>query len=313
MTQPLHVIFGAGPVGQAIMDELLTKNDIHIRIISRNGLVNPPIGVEVCTGDATDHAFTRQACEGATTVYFALNAPYDRWPELFPPLQKGVLAGAEAAEAKLIVMENLYAYGPTNGKPMTEDLPYRATSDKALTRAEMSRELIEAHKQGRVRVAIGRASDFFGPRVTESAMGEIVMKAAVNGGTAQVLGKPDMPHTFSYMPDIGKALVILGEREEALGEIWHLPAPETLTQSQFIGRVYMAAGNKPKIQAANRFLVRILGLFNPMMREFLKTLYQFEEPFILDHSKFDRTFGNIATPLDEAISTTVAWYQQYDG
>src|ERR671920_873767 len=185
----IHVIFGTGSVGMAVMEELVRRRK-RIRMINRSSRARVPYGVEVVGGDATDEGFTREASEGASVVYFALNPPYNKWPELFPRLQAGVLEGAAITGAKLIAMENLYMYGPTDGRPLTEDLPYAANTRKGTVRARMSEELMEAHKSGRVRVAIGRASDFFGPRVLASAAGEQVFSRAVQGKSAQVAGDP---------------------------------------------------------------------------------------------------------------------------
>jgi hypothetical protein len=41
----------------------------------------------------------------------------------------------------------------------------------------------------------------------------------------------------------------------------------------------------------------------------VEMLYEFEEPFVLDTTKFERRFGNIATPLEKALRDTVAWYR----
>jgi nucleoside-diphosphate-sugar epimerase len=266
--------------------------------------------VEVVGGDATDGAFAREASQGASVVYFALNPPYDKWPELFPPLQAGVIEGAAAAGAKLVAMENLYMYGPTDGRPLTENLPYAANTRKGKVRARMSEELIEAHTSGRVRVAIGRASDFFGSRVLASAAGEQVFGRAVEGKSAQVAGDPDQPHTYTYAPDIGKGLVTLGEREEALGRAWHLPSPETVTTREFVETIFEEVGKPARIQAAPKILLRALGLFNPALRETIEMLYEFEEPFVVDDSSFERAFGERATLLGEAIRRTVRWYRE---
>ena len=171
-------------------------------------------------------------------VYFALNPPYTRWTELFPPLQAGVIEGAAAAGAKLIAVENLYMYGLTRGRPLTEDLPYAPNTRKGTVRARMSEELMEAHTSGRVRVAIGRASDFFGPRVLTSAAGEQVFGRAVEGKSARVAGDPDQPHTYTYAPDIGRKLAILGEHEEAMGQAWNLISPETVTTHEIAWMIF---------------------------------------------------------------------------
>jgi nucleoside-diphosphate-sugar epimerase len=306
----LHVVFGTGAIGMAVMDELVRRGTRRVRMVNRSGRARVPHGVEVVGGDATDEAFTREASEGASVVYFALNPPYDKWPELFPRLQAGVLEGAASAGAKLIAMENLYMYGPTDGRPITEELPYAATTRKGTVRASMSKELMEANKSDRVRVAIGRASDFFGPRVLTSAAGEQVFGRAVDGKSAQVAGDPDQPHTYTYAPDIGKGLVILGEREEALGQAWHLPSPETVTTREFVEMIFEEVGKPARVQAAPKILLRALGLFNPGMRETIEMLYEFEEPFVLDDSRFKQEFGDHATLLREAIQRTVRWYRE---
>jgi len=305
----LHVVFGTGPVGMSVMDALVQRGPRRVRMVNRSGRASVPDGVEVVGVDAADPTFTREASAGASVVYFALNPPYNKWPELFPPLQAGVLEGAASAGAKLVVMENLYMYGLTGGRPLTEDLPHAPNTRKGAVRARMSEELMEAHSSGRVRVAIGRASDYFGPRVLVSAAGEQIFGRAVQGKSAQVAGDPNQPHTYTYAPDVGRGLTILGEREEALGQAWHLPSPETLTTRQFVEMIFEEVGKPARIQAAPKILLRAMGLFNPGMRELIEMLYEFEEPFVVDHSKFEQAFGEQATPLKEAIGETVRWYR----
>ena len=292
----LHVVFGTGPVGLAIMDELVSKGK-RVRVVNRSGRADVADDVEVVGGDAADPTFTREVSAGASVVYFALNPPYDKWPELFPPLQEGVLEGAARAGAKLVAVENLYMYGPTGGRPLTEDLPHAPNTRKGKVRARMSRELMEANASGKVRVTIGRASDFFGPRVLASAAGEQVFGRAVEGKSAQVAGDPDQPHTYTYAPDIGRALVVLGERDEALGRAWHLPSPETVTTRRFVEMIFEEVGHPARLQTAPKILLRAMGLFNPPLRETIEMLYEFEEPFIVDHSDFEAAFGMQATPL----------------
>src|ERR671916_2486628 len=306
----LHVVFGTGPVGTSVMETLMQRGRCRVRMVNRSGRASVPEGVEVVGGDATDEAFAREVSQGASVVYFALNPPYNKWPELFPPLQAGVLEGAASAGAKLVTMENLYMYGPTDGRPLTEDLPYAPNTRKGAVRARMSEELMEAHTCGKVRIAIGRASDYFGPRVLVSAAGEQVFGRAVQGKSAQVAGDPDQPHTYTYAPDVGRGLVILGEHEEALGQAWHLPSPKTLTTRQFVEMIFEEVGKPTRVQAAPKILLRAMGLFNPGMREMIEMLYEFEEPFVVDDSRFEREFGEQATPLREAIRRTVRWYRE---
>lgn len=304
----MHVIFGTGPIGRAVMAELVAQGK-QVCVVNRSGKLDVPAGVEVARGDAADPASTKTLCQGAEVVYHCAGAPYTQWLEKLPAMQAGILAGAAAAGAKLVVMENVYMYGPTHGRPLTEDLPYAATTRKGSTRARMAEELFAAHKAGKVRVAIGRASDFFGPGARASTSGERMFVPAIAGKTVQVMGNPDLPHTYTYVPDIGKGLVILGQRDEALGQAWHLPSAQTVSTRAFIEMIAQDAGKKAHIQAAPNWLIQALGLVNPLMRELAEMTYEFEEPFIVDHSRFVKAFGNHATPLAEAIHATVAWFR----
>ena len=306
----LHVVFGSGPVGRAVAAELV-RGGRAVRVVNRSGRAPGLHEVELVRGDAGDVAFARAAAGGATVVYQTLNPGYQNWPELFPPLQASVLAAAEEASARLVAMENVYMYGPTGGRPLTEDLPYAATTRKGATRARMATDLLEAHREGRVEVAIGRASDFFGPGVRDSAVGERAFYAALAGKPVQVMGDPELPHTYSYVPDIGRALVILGERDQALGRAWHLPSPPTVSTRRFLELVFAAAGQRPRVRRVPKPVLRALGLVNADVRELVEMTYEFEEPFVIDHGDFARAFGDHATALEQATSTTVDWFRDH--
>jgi nucleoside-diphosphate-sugar epimerase len=210
-----------------------------------------------------------------------------------------------------VVIENLYGYGPTGGRPLTEDLPAAATGPKGVTRARMADDLLAAHRAGKVRVAIGRASDYFGPGALVSAMGERVLYPALEGKRVSVLGNPDLPHTYSYVPDIGRALVVLGERDAALGQAWHLPSPTTVTTNRLIEMIATEAGRPVRVQLVPKLLFNTLSLVNRDLRELRELLYEFEEPFVVDHGKFTRAFGDHATPIKVAVHHTVAWFREH--
>jgi len=304
----LHVVFGTGAIGTALIEELHNTGR-RVRAVNTSGVADVPSGVELVGGDVTVDEFARAASDGAGVVYFCLGAPYTKWPELFPPLQAAVVAGASAAGARLVVLENLYMYGPTQGRPLTEDLAYSATTRKGTARAAMSQDLMTAHAAGDVQVVIGRASDYFGPRGLYSAMGERVFYPAIAGKKSRLAGKLDVPHTYSYLPDIARGLMVLGERDDALGRAWHLPNAETITTREFVEKVYVAAGNKPNMSGTPRFILKLVARKDPNVAEVIEMLYEFEEPFVVDDSQFIEAFGGHVTPLDEAIETTVEWFR----
>ena len=304
----LHVVFGAGQVGRTLAIRLSALG-LAVRVISRHRPVGLPDGLDWRAADASDPEAAMDAAKGASVIYQCLNAPYTNWPELFPPLQRGVLSAAEGNGALLVSLENVYGYGRTGGKPMTEDSPLAATSVKGRTRAAMTRELLAAAEAGRVRIAIGRASDFFGAGATETTLGERVFANALAGKRADLLGNPDLRHTYSYVPDIAAGLVTLGTDERAFGGVWHLPGPETVTTRQVLEVIAGEVGHPVAIRAVPKLALRALGVFNPMMRALCETAYQFDEPFVLDTSEYQSTFGEGGTPLPTAIATTVAWYR----
>jgi nucleoside-diphosphate-sugar epimerase len=310
-TAPHHVIFGTGAIGLATLDALRRRGET-VRMVNRSGVAAVPDGVEVIGGDASDPRFTTAVGQGARVVYQTLNPPYDRWTEQFPALQAGVLAAAEAAGARLVSIENVYMYGRPAGRPLTEDRDYAAHTKKGTLRGRMARDLLAALAAGRVRVAIGRASDYFGPRGgAQSNLGDRLFPAALAGSTATVLGDPDQPHTYTYIPDIGEGLAVLGEHPDAAGHVWHLPNdPHTRTTRQLVDAVYELTGSSPaKLRVVRPYQLRVGALVNRALRELLEMQYQFAEPFIVDSTKITSRLGVRATPLDEALAGTLAAYQ----
>jgi nucleoside-diphosphate-sugar epimerase len=169
----------------------------------------------------------------------------------------------------------------------------------------MARDLMAAHDAGRVEVTVGRASDFFGPRAGEqSLIGDWVIPPALADKPASVMGDPDMPHTYTFIPDIGENLVRLGERDDALGRVWHLPSPETRTTREVVGLVYQAAGTKPRLKVTPAWQMRALGLVNRTVREINEMRYEFDEPFIVDASRGETELGLRATPRADAVEHT---------
>ena len=314
---PRHVIFGTGAIGLAVLEALLHAGHSQVRdetarLVNRSGHARVGDDVEVIGGDARDPSFTTEVTRGAFVVYQTLNPPYSEWTAQFPLLQAGVLAAAEAAGARLVSMENVYTYGRPAGRVLTEDLPDAAHTIKGRLRGRMARDLLAAHDAGRVEVAIGRASDYFGPRGgAQSNLGDRVFPAALAGKTATVLGDPDQPHTYTFIPDIGEGLAALGEHPEAPGQVWHLPNdPDTHTTRQLVDIIHRQAGHPVgKLRAMPPPVLRALGLVNPTMRELVEMQYQFAEPFVVDSSKFANKLGAEATPVEQALADTLRTYR----
>src|SRR5215467_3465743 len=305
----LHVVFGAtGAIGGAVVGELLREGR-SVRAVSRGG--RAPNGAQGVAADATDPGQAVRAAAGAAVVYHCASPPYTQWPELFPALTGSILGAAESSGAKLVFADNLYAYGPVDG-PLREDLPANAGGRKGRVRVGMAAELLGAHRDGRVRVAIGRASDYYGPHGTGSVAGDTVFGRILTGKKPQWPGRLDQPHTFHFLPDIARGLLVLADHQEADGQVWHLPAAEPLTAQQFFDMIAESAGRPVPARAsvASPALLAAAGMFSPLLREMRETAYQFRAPFVIDSSKFDAAFGRLEpTPHRGAVEQTVAWYR----
>lgn len=312
--QAQHVIFGTGPLGRAVMRALIEKGAPaaadKICMVNRSGKADVPAGVRVVAGDAYDPATTRALCEGATVVYQCAQPAYHEWVSRFPALNASILEGAASAGARFVFGDNLYMYGDVDG-PIHEGLPYAATTRKGRTRAAMAEAVMAAHQAGKVMATIGRGADFYGPWVLGSTLGERAILPALQGKRASLMGNIDLPHTYTYIDDFGRALVILGERDEAPGQVWHVPNPPALTQRELMTLFCEEIGQPPKMSGTSRLMMWFGGLFIPEARESVEMMYQFEKPFVVDSSKFTRAFGDIATPHREAVKATVAWYRQH--
>jgi nucleoside-diphosphate-sugar epimerase len=305
----LHVVIGAsGGIGSAVVRALAAQGS-SVRAVNRSGKLEVPNGVEIAAADATDPARTRQACEGATVVYNCIHPRPGEEYDRFVTMSENILAGAEAAGASLILAASVYPYGKVD-RPMTEDMPHDPAEPTGKLHAKGVELAMEAHEKGRVRLAVGRSSNYFGPNAGRSYASDGIFYNALFKKSASVIGDVDTPHTYTYVDDFASGLVTLGEREEALGEIWHVPAAETITTRQFIEMVYNEAGEKPKILAGTRIPLTVMALFSKHMKFALQVLYQFDRPFIVDHSKFEKAFGADPTPHLEGMRNTLAWYRE---
>jgi nucleoside-diphosphate-sugar epimerase len=301
----LHVVLGAGPLGRATAEALIALGR-RVRIVNRTGqMVAPPEQAELVAAELTDPAAARRAVSGATSVYFCAQPPYHLWSGYFPALQAGALAATEAAGARFIAAENLYGYGP-RAEPLREDMRLRPNTRKGKVRAVMHETLMEAHASGRVRAAVARGSDFFGPGVEGSAVGGRAMRAVAAGRTVEVFGDPDAPHAYTFIGDFGRTLATLGTDDRGLGQVWHVPNAQAVSTRRFFEIAFRLVGKPAKLRRMSLAELRLLGLFIRPLREAIEMRYEFEAPFLVDTSRFETGFGISATPLESALWQTLA-------
>ena len=308
----LHVIFGTGPVGCWIA-RALTEMSLPVRAINRSGKrpALMPESVVIVKADASNPEQAIDAAEGATVVYQALNPPYHQWHEFFPGLQAGAMAAAKATGARYVSIENLYMYD--SSQPMTEESPEKPKSKKGALRKNMGEEVMEAHQRDEIQAAILRSSDYSGPGVEGSSMGEMVFGNLTAGKKAQLGGSATMPHSWAYIEDVGKAAAILGTNDEALGKMWIAPHATPVTQGDMVRMAAAELDIEPKYTVMGTFMMWLGGLFIPEAKASVEMLYEFNTPFVVDSSKFENTFGVSATPIEAGIKETVSWYKTHIG
>ena len=304
----LHMIVGAGPVG-SLTASLLARSGIDVRLISRHGDGPDESRVERVQADASNPDVLRGLATGAAVIYDAASPPYDRWVSDWPPLAASLLSAAEASGAVLVTVSNLYGYGRP-AHPMLETDPLTATTAKGRVRASMWQDALAAHQQGRVRATELRSSDYFGPRVRLSQMGERVIPRVLEGKAVRVIGDPDVAHSWTYITDVARALVTLGSDERAWGRPWHTPTNPPMSQRQFIGAL-CAAAKLPAVSVRTipPAVTSALGLVMPIIREIAEVRYQLDSPFIVDSSAAQSVFGLLPTPMPDALRDTVSWYR----
>lgn len=308
MATTRYVVLGStGGAGNAIA-RALHGAGLQVLAVNRSGSADLPSGVEQIGADITTPTDAANALSGADVVYLAAQPPYHRWPQEFPGMLTGVI-DAMPHGARLVMVDNLYGYGPRSS-PMSERSPERATDAKGQVRRTMTRTLLEAHRSGRIQMAIGRASDYFGPGADNSAITALAIQPAAAGKTIRWTADQDVPHSVAYLPDIARAYVTLGTAAQALGHVWILPHAPAVTGRRFMATVNAALPRPVKTGTISTTMLRLASPVHRISKETLGIAYQWAEPFVVDDSAFRSTFGPFDdTPLDEAVRTTVEWYR----
>jgi nucleoside-diphosphate-sugar epimerase len=220
---------------------------------------------------------------------------------------KNVIKACKQHNTKLVFFDNIYMYDKNSLNPITEDAPINPPSEKGKVRAEIAEMLLNEIKSGNLKALIARCADFYGPNIKNtSLLTETVFKNLSQGKKANWLGSVKFKHTFTYTPDAGKATALLGNTDSAYGEVWHLPtAPNPFTGEEWIKNIAEELGVEARYQVAPKFLVRIIGLFQPIMKEIVDMMYQYDRDYVFDSSKFEKRFEFTPTSYTEGIKNIV--------
>ena len=315
----MFFISGAtGGLGKAFAVECASRGwDLFLTDLQEDRLVLLAHGLEQTYGvkvivhpaDLTDLARVCQAVEGSEVAYLTAGLAYNHkvWAETWPAIMGNVIEACARAGARLVFFDNVYLYDPSRMNPMTEATPIGPTSRKGKVRAKIAQMLLDAVAQGKVEALIARSADFYGPGVQNvSILAETVFKPLSQGKKANWLGRDDKKHSFTYVPDAARATALLGNTPSAFGQVWHLPtAPDPLTGREWVAHIAKALGTQPRYRVAGKGLVRLLGLFLPVMRETVEMLYQYDRDYVFDSRKFEQAFDFSPTPYEEGIRKVV--------
>jgi len=305
------VIVGAGPTGTATARQLAPQGH-RVTVVTRTGDRSLGDGIERVSADATDSAALTAICRGANAVINCANPPYTTWATSWPPLASSFLEAAQQSGAALITMSNLYGYGPVSG-PMHAMLADRATGANGKVRAQMWADAKAAHDTGRIRAVEVRASDFFGPDVTDSSIGQRVVPRILAGKNVQFLGDLDVPHSYTYAPDAARVLATLAESADhddtLFGRTWLVPSIDS-TQRAMVEAIAAASDVAvPKMSTMGPWFLNTIGTVVPIVRALKEVRYQFTEPFIIDATETTAATRIAPTDTEAAIASTVAWWR----
>lgn len=299
MNQRTHLVVGAGPIGSAVVRRLVGAGD-QVRVVTRSGSGPDLPGVERVAADASGTPRLTGLAAGADVIYNCVNPAYNRWPTDWPPVAAALLRAAEESGAVLVTTANLYGYGPVSAR-MTEATPLTTTGRKGSVRVRMWQDALAAHQAGRIRATEARGADYVGPGA-ESHLGERTIPKLLAGKNVQVLGSPDTRHTWTYTEDMAMTLVALGADERAWGRAWHVPSALECTQREAIARLAEIAGvPMPKVSTVPGFLLKAMGVVNPVMRELPEVAHQLEQPFVMDSSAAQHELGLVPTPAADVL------------
>ena len=306
-TTPDAVVIGYGPVGATVVDQLIGAGR-RVRVVTRSG--SGPNGAERIVADAGDPSAIAAAIGDSPSVYMCFHAPYSAkaWAAMLPGMEAGVLAHAAATGAAVATAESLYAFDATAG-PISATTPLRPVSRKG----EVRRTLLAARTASDARVVSVVAGDFVGPRVVMAHAGDRMMVPLLAGKTLRPVGDIDQPHAFTHVPDLAAAMIRATTLDGIGHEVVMAPSAGSLTMRDLIARAAAAAEiDNPAVAPVSARLLALIGLLSPTMREVSEMSYQFTAPFEVDARDGERRLALAATPWEQAIAETVAWWRARD-
>lgn len=305
----MQTILGSGGAIGIELAKALTQYTTDIQLVSRNPKKLNETDT-VLSADLLNADDVKKAVQGSSVVYVTVGFPYNLkvWQNSWPKFMESVIAACKKENCKLVFFDNMYMYDKDHLDGMDEETPINPPSEKGKVRAQIAQMLMDEVKTGNLTALIARSADFYGPNIANTSMlNETVIKNLAKGKKANWMGAADRKHSFTYTPDAGKATALLGNTPDAYNQVWHLPtAPDPYTGKEWVEHIAKALGAKPKMQVAPKWMLQLIGLFVPVMKEMPEMLYQYDRDYVFDSSKFEKRFDMAPTPYTEGIAKVVA-------
>jgi nucleoside-diphosphate-sugar epimerase len=305
----LHTILGANGAIATELTTVLQSNAQKIRLVSRHP--KPVEGAEIFQADALNRDQVFRAVKGSDIVYLLVGLEYKKkvWETSWPIIMRNTIDACKATGARLIFFDNVYMYGRVKGK-MTESTPFNPSSEKGKIRAGIDEILLKEMNAGSLQAIIAKSADFYGPHASKTSVpGILVFDRMKKGKSAQWFINAKLAHSFTYTPDAAKGLYMLATKDSAYGQTWHLPSVlPALTGNEFIAMAAKYMHVSVRVQVLPKWLIQVVGWFNPIMKELAEMLYQNEFSYEFDSSRFEKAFQFKPTSYEEGIRQTAAWY-----
>lgn len=303
----MQVILGSGGiVGNEVAKSLITRTSAIRQASRKPQKVNATDELVVC--DLTKLEDVIKATQGAEIAYLTVGFPYFAkiWNEKWPITMKNVIEACTINATKLIFLDNVYMYDPAHISHMTESTPFNPSSKKGKVRAVVATMMIEAIEAGKIEGLIARSADFYGlGEHYTSVIGETVVSKFKQGKSAQWFCDANKRHAYTYTPDIGAAMVRLAHESTAYNQTWHLPTDKPITGKEWIEAFAAQMDVAPKYRVLSYRMVKTLGWFVPVLKEIAETLYQYDQDYYFDSSKYEKAFEHFPTPNQTAIAAIV--------
>jgi nucleoside-diphosphate-sugar epimerase len=300
------IIGSGGAIGFPLAEEL-TKYTHEIRLVSRNPRkVNETD--ELFSIDVNDHGQIDKAIAGSEVVYVTIGFKYSTavWQKVWPPFLQEVINACRRHNAKLVFFDNVYLYAKSEIPFMTENSLILPPSRKGEVRSKLHEMIMNEVEKKNLTALIARAADFYGPDNNNSALKLMVADNLLKGKKAQVFGNVNKIHTYTFTPDAAEATAMLGNTADAYNQVWHVPTTkDKLTTLDWIGLIAKELNRKAHLQKVPTWMLHVLGVFVPIMREFPEMLYQYEQDYIFDSSKFEKHFGVLATSPEDGVKRMI--------